>query len=523
MTRVVHLFPDTNVLVQCRPLEQLDWSAWRQVDEVCLIMSRPVQSEIDSHKNKGGDRLARRARKASTLLRGIIIGGHGHLLVRTADPIVKLFINTAVRPSQDLAGVLDYSHPDDQLVGIVHAFAQQNPGVDARLLTSDTGPMASALMVGVAIAPVPDDWLLPPESSESDKRIRSLEAEVARLKESEPKFSIACIDANGSELERLELEVAHYEPLSPAELSSLLGKLTQRFPLVTDFGPRECQERLTHGPMRIMGAKEVFTPATEKEIDEYHKKRKEWLNQCDAKLRNLHDELEAREGPLAFAFRASNDGTRPASDALVTLRAKGQFKITPPPCRPSDDGDDDDDDDDEQPGDQAHQPVTLPSPPAVPRGSWATLYASQLTEFGVLASQLSAFDRLKEFHETFKLATAVPILDDHMLRGISPLKPRDPNGFYYKPDRPSSPRQEFSVECQQWRHGMEPEVFVGQIYLDSDAGETSGALECHVHAGNLSQSVAKLVPVRIRICRRTVLEIAEVMIEGLEEIIERLA
>jgi predicted ribonuclease YlaK len=92
MAKVVHLFPDTNVLVQCRPLKELDWSAWREFDEVHLVISRPVQAEIDDQKNKGGDRLARRARRASSLLRQIILNGQEHSVVRPTDPNVKIFI-----------------------------------------------------------------------------------------------------------------------------------------------------------------------------------------------------------------------------------------------------------------------------------------------------------------------------------------------------------------------------------------------------------------------------------------------
>ncbi len=262
MPKLVYLFPDTNVLVQCLPLDKLDWSAWRDFDEVHLTISRPVQSEIDDQKNKGGERLARRARKASSLLRDILVGGHEHLLVRPADPAVKLFIRTALRPSPELAEVLDYDRTDDQLVGTAHAFVQQNPGADVRVLTHDTGPMASAQMVGIFIAPVSDNWLLPPEPSEADKRIRSLEAEVARLTDAEPKFSIA--DTDGNELSTLEFEFVHYEPLTQAELSVLVEKLEQRFPLATDFGPRERTERATLASIRLPGVKEVFTPATEK-------------------------------------------------------------------------------------------------------------------------------------------------------------------------------------------------------------------------------------------------------------------
>lgn len=172
MTRIVYLFPDTNVLVQCLPLDQLDWSAWREFDEVHLIITRPVQAEIDDQKNKGRERLARRARKASTLLREILLGGHGCYVIRRADPLVKLLIKSTVRPSRDLADILDYARLDDQLVGTAHNFAQQNPGLDVRVLTHDTGPMASAQAAGVRIAPVPDDWLLSPEASEADKKIQ---------------------------------------------------------------------------------------------------------------------------------------------------------------------------------------------------------------------------------------------------------------------------------------------------------------------------------------------------------------
>ena len=37
------LFPDTNVFIQCRPLEELDWSDWADFEEVHLIVCRTVQ------------------------------------------------------------------------------------------------------------------------------------------------------------------------------------------------------------------------------------------------------------------------------------------------------------------------------------------------------------------------------------------------------------------------------------------------------------------------------------------------
>ena len=56
-TRTLYLFPDTNVFIQCRPLNEVDWSEWMNHDEVHLIVCQPIQRELDKHKNRGNDRV----------------------------------------------------------------------------------------------------------------------------------------------------------------------------------------------------------------------------------------------------------------------------------------------------------------------------------------------------------------------------------------------------------------------------------------------------------------------------------
>ena len=78
---------------------------------------------------------------------------------------------------------------------------------------------------------------------------------------------------------------------------------------------------------------------------------------------------------------------------------------------------------------------------------------------------------------------------------------RDPNGFYWKPRRPMVPGESFSLECDQWRHGVPEEYFPGQIFFDRDATDIAGALECRIHAENLSATIKKTIQVRITITR----------------------
>ena len=61
--RTLYLFPDTNVFIQCRSLKEVDWSEWRHYAKIHLIVCQPIQREMDKHKNRGSDRVAKRARK----------------------------------------------------------------------------------------------------------------------------------------------------------------------------------------------------------------------------------------------------------------------------------------------------------------------------------------------------------------------------------------------------------------------------------------------------------------------------
>ena len=85
------------------------------------------------------------------------------LLLKQENPRIILSIRHEIKPSESLAEALDYRERDDQLVGIAYAFLQINSSADVRVLTHDTGPMASAKMVDMAFIAIPDEWLVSPE------------------------------------------------------------------------------------------------------------------------------------------------------------------------------------------------------------------------------------------------------------------------------------------------------------------------------------------------------------------------
>lgn len=473
----VYLFPDTNVFVQCKPLDQVDWNVLGEVEKVHLIVARPVQSEIDGHKHKGNDRLANRARAASSMFRRVLAAPEGCVVIRGDRPQVTLSLGVGLKPSPGLEA-LDLDQADDALVGIGHAFTRKYPDRDVRILTHDVGPMASAKAVGVQFVEVPAEWLLAPEPTGTERRLAALEKKFEELKRNEPAFEIQALGYDSQRLERLETSLVRYPPLTDAQVATLMVQLKERFPPEMDFRPRETAERTS--PRTLIGTMyggEVFTPATAEEISAYQNELyPEWLSVCETKLRRLHDLLNGRSNLMLFHFSIVNNGARPGRDVLVTVRALGDFQLFPLSDAVSEDSED-------------GGLIELPPPPKPPKGKWQPRVLANLPNIswpsphmlGVLRSrqQRSLVDSLSGYR-------------------VAP-KRRDPNALYWKPSRPTTAGKTLQLECEQWRHAADAKGVGGEIVFPDDVKEVRGALECEIHAENLSSPAALRVPVRLEV------------------------
>ena len=370
--KILYLFPDTNVFVQCRALHELDWSEYAQYDEVHLVVCPPVQREIDQHKTRGNDRIGKKSRKVHSMLRELLVGDAGYKVVRDREPMVKLLLDPSCQPDQALAGHIDYNEMDDRMVGCVYAYKQTNPQWDIRLLTHDGGPMATAKMLSIPFVPVPDDWLLPPEPTGAERENKRLREEIARLKDAEPSFSISHPDGDGKETDLLEFEWPLFEELSADEVGSLMELLKRNFPVAIDFGARETKwEQPRIGRAIVFDAMRRFEPPSQQEIERYtNTAYPEWIEQCEDLLRRLHGTLEHNREPVAFFFTVTNEGSRPGKHVLVTITARGNFFVRPP--RESDD------EEGETDAENSAQGLLLPPPPRPPEGKWTTGNSSPL-------------------------------------------------------------------------------------------------------------------------------------------------
>ena len=474
-----------------------------------MIVSSPVLREIDYRKNKGNDRAGSRARSTSAMFRKML--SEGHLAVGNGCPNVVLSVEPQHIYSRDLEDRLNYQERDDQLVGTVYEFARHNPDKDVRLLTHDTTPLFTAHSLDLKADMIPDGWLLQPENSELEKELATLKDENVRLKKAEPSISIRCLDQSNTEIDLYCTSYTWFEPLTEEQVGGLMQRLKNRFPMEIDFGSKESDERPVKetGLNVILGTKKVFTAATVEEIAQYRDEDyPQWLSDCEQILRNHHRTLQSEAPVLDFTFLVENVGTRPATDALVTIEANGNFQIQPPLP------DDQDEESEDKDADLGYvQNKALPKPPVAPRGHWRRTIGDPKGSLHALSALARTLQSTQSISPRLDHIIRTPFLHPPNLQPPS----HDANAFYYKPSRPKTPQSSFSLECDQWRHDDMEEDFVGEIHVPIDQDNVEGALACRIQAANLSKSKIKFIPVRIAITRISAFENAQEIVENLLE------
>lgn len=487
--KTLYLFPDTNVFLQCKPLNQVSWSAFGTWDRIEVLLTRPVQTEIDALKGKGNGRQASRARSASSLIRQLL-QTQGECLILREHPLVQLCLRHDLRRDESASEELNYAERDDQLVGTALGFQKSNHDAAVWLLTNDTGPMASANAVGLTYQDIPADWFLPPEADESEKRERILKAENERYKSLEPSFEAKLSPEN----QQPKQSLTKFRSLSTLESEKLLARLAARFPLCTDFGPSEAQERIINRSavsIFLGQTKEVFHPVTPDEIQKYHEAYSKWEQECAEKLSSLPSMLHKSQAWPQITLQIENVGSRPADDTLVILDVRGNLLLRPPE-RQEDEGNEQGD---------CQERLKLSPAPSAPSGKWVSN-----DSFSMARRSLADIVRTKKIWPSDDLPRP-------LLRNVT--SNRDPNGLYFKKGRRGLPSKHIEYECVQWRHAQSAEFFEFDVLCQREPGTYSGLVIVEVHAANLTNPKTVQLPIELSVEEVSCFEIAETMVAEL--------
>ena len=490
MAGILHLFIDSNVLLECKVLEELQWEELGNYDEFHLIVCRTVQREIDNHKSDSRNRVQDRARKASSLFGKILESTEGYHPVRTKRPIVKLFLEMLSKPNQTHTSHISQEKPDDEIVAFCYAYAKEHPSSTVKLLTDDTGPKITAKAVGLPYVPVADHWRLPPQDDGVARENARLQRELKKYEQSEPQFKMWWHDTRGNALTKFIGEYTVYQPLTDEDVHGLVQTLKQRFPMVSDFG----EQRTTRLPSStVLSSMYNYVPPSDEEIQNYRDKQyPSWIEECEGVFSRLRQTLQQRETPPRLYLTCQNEGNRPAEQALLNIQAMGHIHVFPVDSNRQHHDEEDEDTE-----------ITLPQPPRPPRGQ------------RILHSSFSAF-KFPNFSfpdVSMPLYRRTPILPDVSILYES----YNGSDFVYTSGRPSKPVAHISLECKLWRHAAGHQQFCLEVFPVQRSGLVKGALECEIHATNLTRPARKRIPVSITVHSADTKPYADELIRNLSQ------
>jgi len=175
-------FVDTNFFLQCKKYSELKWSEITSDRDITILITRPVQIEIDRLKNDGNTRRSKRARETTSLFRKILDEDNMSFLVEIPNNTITLKFAKQYSDESLLQSnpSFDMSNNDDKILAILHNYILDGLiNVDScSFLSNDTNPILTAKLNNLPTIQIPDSWLLDPENDDRDKEILKLKQQV---------------------------------------------------------------------------------------------------------------------------------------------------------------------------------------------------------------------------------------------------------------------------------------------------------------------------------------------------------
>ena len=453
----VTVIADTNLFFECGKISELDWSIFPN-DTIKIVVCKPVQSEIDKHKKENG-RTRRKAIEWSKIFREMLVSGVFEKVEKEENPRIILKLDPITKPSEVLSSEIDYDSNDNKIVGIAKSYDDELDG-EVFLLSHDTGPIATAASANVPYKVIPDEWI---STSTDDPELIRLRSENQKLKKQEPKIEVLFeSEYDGKAIYVVKKATA----LENDQVEELINEVKEKRPIETNFDASP--ERPLGLPSGFM---EFVHPTEEMKTQYTENSYPDWIEKCRANFTGLHRHIISNQRRKILEIQAKNTGSRPAEMARIIIEASGDVEFR----RPSKNDDDS--------IEENFRFKSLPSPPDPPQGKWENIHTRSFRAARDFHQRIYPLSDVK-FDTTQHLSSMLPRIDNR----------RDSDGFYWCDPIPNGFTDHAELECENWRHNRETEIF--RLEIQSCKNEKAGAIQFTFLANNLTDKVSLLVPVR---------------------------
>ncbi len=319
------VFFDTNFLIQCKDLDQIDFSElFGDFNSIELLLAEPVLKEIDNFKTDPNRRRSKRARKYNSIFLEIH-DSEDNLYPIYSDPSVVLKLAPFYNHT-DLVNIdssLDILNPDDMLLAYMLKYRADNQG-KIYLLTYDTTVLIKAQIRELDRHHIPTSWLLPASKDQDQKQKEALKNRIIELEKKHPDIQINCFleGTNGRLTEKPVVKL--FPSLTSEETDYLINKLKNKFPMKMNFSEElhiaEKFDEPNYAKFLLGTIQQMHVAQTKKRIDNYiNVDYPEWIEKLNKWLSKIHFHLYNKHNVLKLFVNLENTGNVFANDLRLEL------------------------------------------------------------------------------------------------------------------------------------------------------------------------------------------------------------
>ena len=287
------VFIDSNVILECLPLEQLSWGDIDPTGPILILITPTVLKEVDSKKKDG--RLAVRARDFNRLMAPMTADGKPVVLME-GSPRVAIAAGRCRRIAWQRYDDLGPEDADACVIAEVlhaHGIAEGQH----RIISQDTHLLITAQRHGIKTFRVPDGWLRPPEQHPKDAENAKLKQQLAEVKRSEPQFAIRF------EAPQQPVVIYQVQPLSSNESAALIADILEAHPKPVK----------NTGPFNQIN----YDTGLDKRYAEYEDQA------VPRFVQNFHTGLEVLYGQVPITLVVENSGNIRADNVIIDVQVAG--------------------------------------------------------------------------------------------------------------------------------------------------------------------------------------------------------
>jgi len=180
----VVVVPDTHVLLHGRAFDQIPWLEVLEAQRVVLVLVPQVMKELDEKKNGGSEKLQKRAKAVSALLKRMFSTPGATRKAKELTQGVSLVLrSTHPRPSHGL----DYSNGDDRIVGSVLELRDECVGKRVVVMTMDFFAKVKMESHDIDVIELPEAHRLAPDDEKKPSPPKVPNLDVGLLSDTDDK------------------------------------------------------------------------------------------------------------------------------------------------------------------------------------------------------------------------------------------------------------------------------------------------------------------------------------------------